>query len=61
MGHTKADTNLIKECSRALSRIHREFDKHGNPAGDFKMNSAMVASGMYSMNFLTLGKIPAEN
>lgn len=32
---TKADITLIRECSRSLAKIHREFDKHGNPAGEY--------------------------
>ncbi|MEK8171322.1 hypothetical protein NKH77_23350 [Streptomyces sp. M19] len=33
---TRADLDLIRECSRSLAKIHREFDKHGNPADEYK-------------------------
>jgi hypothetical protein len=32
---TRADLTLIKECSRSLSKIHREFANHSNPADDY--------------------------
>lgn len=32
---TRADIDMIKECSRDLTRLHREFDQRGNPAEDY--------------------------
>ncbi|WP_326694258.1 MULTISPECIES: hypothetical protein [unclassified Streptomyces] len=32
---TKADISMIKGCSRDLTKIHREFDQHGNPADGY--------------------------
>ncbi|MFD5516098.1 hypothetical protein [Streptomyces sp. NPDC127066] len=32
---TAYDLDLIKECSRSLGKIHREFDQHGNPADGY--------------------------
>ncbi len=29
------DLAMIKECSRTLGKIHREFDEHGNPADGY--------------------------
>ncbi|MFF3764406.1 hypothetical protein ACFYYR_10020 [Streptomyces sp. NPDC001922] len=31
---TRADTDLIKDCSNSLFRIHREFKENSNPADD---------------------------
>jgi gas vesicle protein len=31
----RADLDLIKDCSNALFAIHKEFDKHGNPADGY--------------------------
>ncbi|MCX5559821.1 WXG100 family type VII secretion target [Streptomyces sp. NBC_00038] len=32
---TAYDLDLIKECSRNLGTIHREFENHGNPADGY--------------------------
>jgi hypothetical protein len=31
----QADLDMIKDCSDALFRLHKEFDKHGNPADGY--------------------------
>ncbi|WP_419995867.1 WXG100 family type VII secretion target [Streptomyces boninensis] len=31
----KADLKVIRACSRALYRIHRQFKDHGNPADGY--------------------------
>ncbi|MFF4401402.1 hypothetical protein [Streptomyces sp. NPDC001480] len=31
----RADLDMIKDCSDALFAIHKEFDKHGNPADGY--------------------------
>ncbi|MET9733906.1 hypothetical protein ABZZ79_25600 [Streptomyces sp. NPDC006458] len=33
--HVKADLAAIKQCSRDLHKIHREFEQNGNPAEDY--------------------------
>ncbi|MEU6555658.1 hypothetical protein ABZ915_36230 [Streptomyces sp. NPDC046915] len=33
--HIKADLAAIKQCSRDLNKIHREFERHGNPADEY--------------------------
>ncbi|MET7987883.1 MULTISPECIES: hypothetical protein [unclassified Streptomyces] len=35
MSDLKADTQRIRECSRALQRIHHSFTDRANPAEDF--------------------------
>ncbi|MFI1565563.1 hypothetical protein ACH4ZX_21365 [Streptomyces sp. NPDC020490] len=35
MSDLKADTRRIRECSRALQRIHNSFTDRANPAEDF--------------------------
>ncbi|MFJ2608884.1 hypothetical protein ACIQOU_20950 [Streptomyces sp. NPDC091279] len=32
---TAYDLDMIKECSRSLGKIHREFEEHGNPADGY--------------------------
>ncbi|WP_405817404.1 hypothetical protein OG241_23010 [Streptomyces sp. NBC_01390] len=32
---TRADLDLIRDCSDSLYRIHREFKDNGNPADDY--------------------------
>lgn len=32
---TRADLDMIKECSNSLYRIHKEFEEHSNPADGF--------------------------
>ncbi|MFG3248079.1 hypothetical protein [Streptomyces sp. NPDC048187] len=32
---TRLDLDVIKECSKSLYRIHREFKDNGNPADDY--------------------------
>ncbi|MFC7257783.1 hypothetical protein [Streptomyces lutosisoli] len=32
---TRYDLDVIKECSKSLYRMHREFDEHGNPADGY--------------------------
>jgi hypothetical protein len=32
---TAYDLDLIKDCSRSLGKIHREFEQHGNPADGY--------------------------
>lgn len=33
--HIKADLSAIKQCSRDLRKIHKEFEAHGNPADEY--------------------------
>ncbi|MFF4231621.1 hypothetical protein [Streptomyces sp. NPDC001820] len=33
---TRADLDMIKDCSDSLYRIHREFKENGNPADDYE-------------------------
>ncbi|MEV6796463.1 hypothetical protein AB0M87_31780 [Streptomyces sp. NPDC051320] len=33
---TRADLDLIKDCSNSLFRIHNEFTEHGNPAEGYE-------------------------
>jgi uncharacterized protein YukE len=33
--HIKADLAAIKRCSRDLTKIHGEFERHGNPADEY--------------------------
>lgn len=37
MGDIKADTQRIRECSRALQRIYDEFTKRANPADGYSL------------------------
>ncbi|MFD4623053.1 hypothetical protein [Streptomyces sp. NPDC058475] len=32
---TRYDLDMIKDCSRSLGKIHREFEHHGNPADGY--------------------------
>jgi hypothetical protein len=32
---TRADLEMIRDCSDSLFRIHREFKEHGNPAEEY--------------------------
>jgi hypothetical protein len=33
---TAFDLDIIKDCSRSLKKIHREFEDHGNPADEYE-------------------------
>jgi uncharacterized protein YukE len=33
---TAYDLDMIKQCSRDLGKIHREFEEHGNPADEYR-------------------------